>query len=44
MFLVARILDLTSCHRGVTDTGLVSLSRCHMLQDLSLSYLHKVCG
>ncbi|KAK2175242.1 hypothetical protein NP493_739g02029 [Ridgeia piscesae] len=37
-----RILDLTSCHRGVTDTGLVSLSRCHMLQDLSLSYLHKI--
>ena len=39
---VARILDLTSCNRGVTDAGLVALSRCPMLQDLSLSYLHKV--
>ena len=37
-----RILDLTSCTGGVTDAGLVSLSRCPMLHDLSMSYLHKV--
>ncbi|KAI0212378.1 hypothetical protein LSAT2_002710 [Lamellibrachia satsuma] len=37
-----RILDVTSCHRGVTDAGLVSLSQCPLLHDLSLSYLHKI--
>lgn len=37
-----RQLDISGCHKGVTDASLSHLSRCPRLKELKISYLDKV--
>ena len=37
-----RILDISGCHQGVTDSGVIALARLPQLNSLTLSYLNKV--
>ena len=36
------VLDISGCHHGVTDTGVIALAKLPHLHSLSLSYLNKV--
>ena len=42
LVIVPRVLDLTSCSLGVTDTGVARLASCLHLVHLKVSYLHQV--
>ena len=36
------VLDISGCHHGVTDTGVIALAKLPHLHSLSLSYLNLV--
>ena len=42
LYFYFRILDISGCHQGVTDTGVISLAKLPSLHSLTLSYLNKV--